>query len=188
MNENEQLPALKVKPAWNEIKRAYLANEGSLRTLAGRFGVSLNTLEKRCAREGWRREQAALGRIVTAAAAETAAEQGRKMGLTAAAFEERSRAETAAWLDRIQALADRDELDVEQLRHLIGSWKATIEVGRATFRLDEHVEKSSAMGILMMSNAEIVTEPESVLDAQEPSALSCATPPLACESRLEAPP
>src|SRR5436309_6398282 len=62
---------------WADVKRAYLADEGSLRTLAKRFNVSLDTLEKRCRREGWRKAMAALGGIVAAEAAKMAAQQGQ---------------------------------------------------------------------------------------------------------------
>jgi hypothetical protein len=120
-----------------DVKRAYMAGEGSLRTLAQRFNVSLNTLEKRCRREHWRQDMAALGGIVTAEAAKAAAEGGREMGLTAAALVERTTRETWDFLDRIIALARNGTLDADTLLKLVTAWKATISVGRQAFRLDE---------------------------------------------------
>src|SRR2546427_10300544 len=122
---------------WAEIKRAYLADEGSLRTLAARFNVSLDTLEKRCRREKWRQEIAALGGIVAAEAAKVAAERGQEIGLTAASLVERTVKETSGWLDRIEAMARSGCVDPASLLTLVRAWKDTISVGREAFRLDE---------------------------------------------------
>lgn len=122
---------------WAEVKRAYFAGDGSLCELAKRFGVSRDTLEKRCAREHWRQHMAALDGIVAAEAAKAAAESGREMGLTAAAFERRTIDETWDFLDRIIALARSGTLDADTLLKLVTAWKTTVGVGREVYRLDE---------------------------------------------------
>lgn len=118
---------------WADVKRAYLAGEGSLRTLAERFNVSLDTLEKRCRREHWRQHMAALDGIVAAAAAE----EGREMGLTAASFLERVLRELEGWMNRIEAIAQRGPVDADSALKLVGAWRAAVGVGREAFRLDE---------------------------------------------------
>ena len=54
---------------WEQARDAYVRGEGSLRSLAERFNVSLATMEARCRREGWvklrhQREQGALKQLV----------------------------------------------------------------------------------------------------------------------------
>ncbi len=147
------------KKVWPQIKAAYLRGEGSLRTLAERFGVSLNTLEKTCRREGWRQEMAALGGIVTAEAAKSAAECGKQMGLTAAEFVERSIGETLGWLDRIERLAKADALDVEQLQKLVSAWRIAVTVGREAFRLDEPSAPAPTINLTKLVISPI-TEPQ----------------------------
>jgi hypothetical protein len=161
---------MKPRPNWPAIKAAYLADEGSLRALAQRFGVSLNTLEKRCAREGWRQEMAALCGTVAATAAETAVEEGKKLGMTAAAFVERTIAEIGKWLDRIEALADSGQVTPFTLKALVSAWRDAIAAGREAFGLDEQ-RPAEIQNIGLLIGAMRPSRVEPLLDAKTGGAI-----------------
>lgn len=151
--------------SWPLIKAAYLRREGSLRLLAERFRVSLNTLEKRCCREQWRRQLAVLDGKVAEAAADAAVVEGRKLGLTAAMLVERTIREAEQFLDRVQCLGNIENLTPDQLRTLISIWQTAIATARKAFRLDEEPEATPMISFVQLRRLHI-DEPQRL---QEPS-------------------
>jgi hypothetical protein len=129
------------RPDWPTIKADYLAGNGSFRELAERHRCSFHTLAKRAKRESWVRQVAMLGDAVATAMATTAVEvatdQGRQIGLTAAALVKRTLSDIPAWLDRIEALANNGSVDPHELKALVASWRSVVEMGRETLGMRE---------------------------------------------------
>jgi hypothetical protein len=71
------------------------------------------------------------------AALQVAEEKGKQLGeVTGEAFTKRTVSETVAWLDRVQAVAEREPLSSKNLPALTGSWKNVVETGRTALGLD----------------------------------------------------
>ena len=73
-------------------------------------------MAKRAKREDWTGQMAKLCDAVATTAMNVATEKGQAMGMTAAAFIERTITETDNWLRRIEVLATEGNLDAENLR------------------------------------------------------------------------
>ena len=153
---------------WNAIKASYLNQEGSLRQLARKSGVSFHTLAKRARREGWALQRRQFGDTMATALAttalETATEQGRELGLTAAEFVARSTTELGRWMDRIEGLAHEGKLTPESVAKLVNSWRTTIEAGRATFNLDSREPQTVVFGVHLLNECRPVPAPRTILD------------------------
>jgi hypothetical protein len=140
------------RPPWPAIRTAYLNGEGSIRALAERFAVSENTLEKRAAREGWRKQHRELcGKVVETAEA-TAEKRGVALGERAAAFVERTLAETERWMDCIENAATQHGAEPDAIVKLVRAWRDTISVGRAAYRLDESAAPASIVNLAFLQS------------------------------------
>jgi hypothetical protein len=159
---------MKSKPNWPEIREAYLAGEGSLRQLAKRFSVSLDTLEKRCAREGWRQEMAALCGKVAVVAAETAAAEGKRIGLTASKLVERTLLGAEDILNKLEQELSRQNLDPQAIRALVASWVDAIQIARRTHRLDDLPAQQPLVRIAVLNSMRLAT-PDEVRAAPAPA-------------------
>lgn len=123
---------------WPAIRSAYLNDEGSLRVLAERFGVSENTVEKRAARERWRSQLQTLCGKVAEVAEQTAEKRGVEIGERAAAFVERTLNESGEFLDRIQTELDAASRgDPYAVRTLVQAWKDVVATTRTAYGLNE---------------------------------------------------
>lgn len=65
-----------------------------------------------------------------------AAEEGKKLGLTAGQFVQDTLVQVQIWLQRIENLANSPDLSPAALRQLVGSWREVIEAGRISFGID----------------------------------------------------
>lgn len=134
----------------------YIAGQGSLRDLSKRFGIPLRTLERRCSKEGWRRAIHECGGVVAATAKETAIQEGRRIGITAASLIARTLQEVPVWLNRIEALAQEEPIQPQTLRSLVQSWREVIALGRITLHLDEELAPGHSSGWGFNSSAPII--------------------------------
>lgn len=158
-----------IAPAlWLEVRRAYIAKEGSCAELAKRFGLNPVAVSSRCRRHKWRIERGDLqGEIaseidqvkrevmanVTKKAAKTFEEQARS-------FMQRAICETDEWLDTVsQSKGHLDPGDISRLERLNQTWSRTLDQGRRLFGFDRQDVKPQTIVNIALLRGDLKSAP-----------------------------
>jgi len=155
----------------SEIRRAYLAGEGSCRELAEKHGISPGTVENWCRREKWREKIAKIDGKLMASVEHSLAKHSDDIVAQRAAFMTRSIREANALLDDIQSeLGNRKAGAIDDLKKLISCWDPVMNIQRKTLSLDKEEQKGGCIIDLSLLRGE--PERADAIDVSATPALS----------------
>lgn len=119
-----------------QARQAYIANEGTLETVAERFGLARRTVERAAATENWRNQTATVGEVVARTAVEHAMEKGRDLADLAGELVRRQFVTATKMVDRVDQSLDGSP-SASELRHLAAAVCDAYKLGRQSVGLGE---------------------------------------------------